>query len=84
MAAFSFGELMYLSCEQRYNVAMKMLSIVEHMAFGGLRQPQAAIIPVQVDDVGDKHDSALNDMIREQLRSSNSDLMSGVGNELPG
>jgi hypothetical protein len=63
---------------------MKMLSIVEHMAFGGMHNQQTAPLPPALKDDSDEHDSALNDMIREQLRTSNSELMSGVGDELPG
>jgi hypothetical protein len=63
---------------------MKMLSIVEHMAFGGLRAPEAVRTTPAINDDSDEHDSALNDMIRESLKASNSDLMSGVVDELPG
>ena len=61
---------------------MKMLSIVEHMAFGREQAPLAIAQQIKQPENTDEHDSALNDMIREQLKMAKPDLMNEVEDEL--
>ena len=68
---------MYLNSEQRYNIAMRMLGIVEHMAFGKGQVVAAPSAPAAgIPDLDEDHDIALNDMIRGQIRAAGPELMS--------
>lgn len=77
----------YLTQEQRYNIAMRLLSIVERMAFGRLAEPKPEpILPVLHNELPDEHDSALNDMIRRQIRIADPEFMASpeeLTNEQP-
>ena len=82
VAIFFKGAIMYLTNEQRYALANKMLSIVEHMVFRKT-DVKIPILNKHVNNDEDMYDSALNDLINEQLRAVGSEIMNEVQDELP-
>lgn len=72
----------YLTQEQRYNIAMRLLSIVERMAFGRVAD-KAPTPPRQADSEEplDEHEPLLNAMIR-QVRAAGPELMMTSPEEL--
>ncbi len=65
---------MYLTADQRFAVAMRMLGIVEGIS--NLKPPTVAAPTLRTNPTEDNSDDeAINAMISEQLRSAGSDFM---------
>lgn len=71
---------MYLTTEQRYNIAMRMLGIVEHMAFG--REKQVEPLSTPMAPQSEQEDDALNEMIRAQLNAAGANFMASADGEV--